>query len=55
MTSNCSCFAHGELTPNSGAGSPEPVRRVSEVICQFLFRVMDGEFTARLRANGFAA
>jgi hypothetical protein len=47
-------FAHGILTPNSGARDPEPVKQIADLLCEFLFRVMDGQFTGRLRTNGFA-
>jgi hypothetical protein len=45
-------FAHGRLTPNSGAGYTQPAQSVSAALSAFAFRVMDGEFTARLVANG---
>lgn len=47
-------FAHGKLTPNSGTGTTEPVRQIVEVLSELLFRIMDGEFTRRLRDHGFA-
>jgi len=47
-------FAHGKPTPNSGAGTTEPVKQIADVLCEFLFRTMDGEFTRRLRDHGFA-
>ena len=46
-------FAHGKLTPNSGAGFTAPAQEVSRVLSEFLFRVMDGEFAGRLRAHGY--
>lgn len=45
-------FAHGKLTPNSGAGFTAPAQKISTILCEFLFHVMDGEFIGRLRANG---
>ena len=48
-------FAHGRLTPNSGAGYTAPAQEVSKLLVILLFRVMDGEFTTRLRANGIVA
>jgi len=45
-------FAHGKLTPHSGTDTAEPAKLVSDVLCGFLFRVMDGEFMRRLRDHG---
>lgn len=45
-------FAHGKLTPNSGAGFTAPAQQISTILCEFLFHVMDGEFSGRLSANG---
>ena len=45
-------FAHGKLTPNSGAVPPLSVVAISTLLVEFLFVVMNGEFTARLRASG---
>lgn len=47
-------FAHGILTPHSGSGNTVPPQQISTVLCEFLFRVMDGEFLSRLRAHGVA-
>lgn len=47
-------FAHGKLTPNSGVGNVGAACAISKISCEFLFKVMDGEFTGRLRANGIA-
>jgi hypothetical protein len=47
-------FAHGKLTPHSGTDSADPARLVADALCDFLFQVMDGEFTRRLRDHGFA-
>ena len=47
-------FAHGKLTPNSGAGHVGAANEISVHACDFLFRVMDGEFVQRLRDNGVA-
>jgi hypothetical protein len=46
-------FAHGILTPNAGAGFAQPAIEACNVLVTFLFAVMDGEFTARLKANKF--
>ena len=45
-------FAHGKLTPNSGAGFTAPAQQISAILCEFLFHVMDGEFKSRLSTNG---
>jgi hypothetical protein len=45
-------FAHGKLTPNSGVGNVAAACAVSDLLCDFLFTVMDRGFLARLRANG---
>jgi hypothetical protein len=45
-------FVHGELTPHSGAESPYPATEVARILSDFLFAVMDGEFSRRLRAKG---
>ncbi len=45
-------FAHGKLTPNSGVPLTVPAQEISTIMVDFLFRVMDGEFIGRLRANG---
>lgn len=47
-------FVHGKLTPNSGVGHVEAACGLSSVLCEFLFAVMDGEFSATLKANGIA-
>ena len=47
-------FAHGILTPNSGVGTTTTAQQISKVLCDFLFRVMDGEFLAKLRMHGLA-
>lgn len=47
-------FVHGKLTPNSGVGNVEAACAIAGMVCEFLFRVMDGEFSARLRAHGIA-
>lgn len=47
-------FAHGKLTPSSGAGHVGAANSISALSCDFLFRVMDGEFIQRLRDNGVA-
>lgn len=44
-------FAHGKLTPNSGTGNVGAANAISASSCEFLFRVMDGEFLQRLRDN----
>jgi hypothetical protein len=48
-------FSHGNLTPHSGAKNPNAVEQVSAILCDFLFRIMDGEFERRLREHGVAA
>lgn len=48
-------FAHGLLTPNSGAGYTQPAQGVSSALAGFMFQVMDGEFTSRLRASAIVA
>jgi hypothetical protein len=48
-------FAHGELTPHSGAGSPYTASEVSRLLCALMFQMMDGEFSRRLRDHGVAA
>lgn len=45
-------FAHGKLAPNSGVGNVNAACAISDSVCEFLFRVMDGEFVARLRQHG---
>jgi hypothetical protein len=45
-------FAHGKLTPNTGVGHVAAACGVSQIVCQFLFEVMDGEFLDTLRNNG---
>ncbi len=45
-------FAHGILTPSSGVGSPRAAKALSDLLCEFLFRVMDGEFVRRLKESG---
>jgi hypothetical protein len=47
-------FAHGQLTPHSGAGRVAASCEISDLVCQFLFRVMDGEFVRCLRAGGLS-
>lgn len=47
-------FAHGKLTPNSGARDTAVASAISPILCEFLFRVMDGQFLGRLRGNGVA-
>lgn len=45
-------FAHGKLTPNSGAGFTGPAQEISRILSGFLFCIMDNEFSTRLRAMG---
>lgn len=45
-------FAHGKLTPHSGVGNVEAACSVAARVCEFLFRIIDGEFIRRLRDNG---
>jgi hypothetical protein len=45
-------FAHGQLTPNAGAGYTRPAQEISKLLVILLFRVMDGEFTRRLNEHG---
>lgn len=46
-------FAHGTLTPHAGSASIDPAKAICDLLCEFLFRVMDEEFGNRVRA--FAA
>lgn len=45
-------FAHGSLTPHAGAGGAQPAKGISTALAALIFRVIEGEFTARLRDNG---
>lgn len=45
-------FAHGKLTPNSGSADPQSAVKISAILVEFLFTVMDGEFTSRLYEHG---
>jgi hypothetical protein len=45
-------FAHGRLTPNTGAGTVDAAKEVSELLISLLLRLMDSEFSRRLRTNG---
>lgn len=42
-------FAHGKLTPNSKNIEPNSAIFISNVLVEFLFSVMDGEFQKRLK------
>ena len=46
-------FAHGILTPNTGAGWTAPTIQVCRELDRFLFSIMDGDFIARLKATGY--
>lgn len=46
-------FAHGTLTPHAGSASADPAKATCDLLCEFLFRVMDEEFGNRVKA--FAA
>lgn len=41
-------FAHGILSAHAGSLTAEPAKAVSDIVCDFLFRVMDAEFAARI-------
>jgi hypothetical protein len=45
-------FAHGKLAPNSGVGNVNAACAISDIVCEFLFQVMNGEFVARLQKHG---
>lgn len=38
-------FAHGWLTPNASEVDPKIVSRICQILCEFLMKVMDSEFT----------
>lgn len=46
-------FAHGTLSAHAGSLTAEPATTISTILCEFLFRVMDSEFKARI--NNFLA
>ena len=41
-------FAHGVLTPNSNKVSPHRVRKICDILCQFLLTFMDKEFSKNI-------
>jgi len=48
-------FAHGDLTPHAGGVNPYVAQEMANLLSEFIFKVMDGEFTRRLREHGVAA
>jgi hypothetical protein len=42
-------FAHGHLGAYADAARPAQIRRVSNLLCDFLITVMDGEFSRHIR------
>lgn len=48
-------FAHGKLTPNSGAGTSTAASGVCKELAALSLRVVEGEFLHRLRCSGIVA
>lgn len=43
-------FAHGILTPHADGGNPSNAVDICDILCSFLLRVMDEDFTKRVQA-----
>lgn len=43
-------FAHGTLTPHAGSNSADPSKAICLILIDFLFKIMDYEFSSRVLA-----